>query len=169
MILGANHRPLPPSEIVTRLQQVDPRLGLRWAEGCFWSEKQQRMMDSWAITERWPLDDRRHRMVQDGLLPADECADVICYLPADCGVDEAFGYFARTCQRNRGKESVQKMLDRVHAFNAKVKEENLRPTTELSEELIGTSKVRIRSDAVGKHKRETEHQKAMKLLEYLDQ
>lgn len=160
---------MPPSEILDRLHQVDPRLGLQFCCESYWSEAHQRLVDCWAITERWPPADMRRRMVYDGSLSADACWDVLCYLPLDCSVDEAFGYFMRSCQRNKGKDSINKMLERIHTFNAKRKEEVLAPTMELAEELITTSKHRIRSDAVSKHKRESRAQQVKRMIEYLDQ
>lgn len=169
MIVDSQHRPVPPTEIVRRLRQVCPTLGLSFCPGAFWSERAQRMVDSWAITEDWEPSDPRHRRVQAGEIDPGHCFDVLTFLPADCSVDEAFGYFVRSCQRNRGKASVNQMLDRVHTFNAQQKARNLQETTELAEELITTSRHRVRSDAVGKHKVETDEKKRKRYLEYLDQ
>lgn len=169
MILGADHRPQPPSEIVARLRQVDPGLGLTFCPGAFWQERLGRMVDSWAITEAWRMDDPRYRRVQAGEIDGDHCFDILTFLPADCSVDEAFGYFVGSCQRNRGKAGVNDLLNRVHTYNAQQKIRNLAPETELAEELITTSRHRIRSDAVGKHKVETKAKQAKRLLEYLDQ
>lgn len=169
MILDAQHRPVPPTEIVARLRQVCPTLGLTFCPGAFWSEARQRMVDSWAITEDWTPDDPRHRRVRAGEIDPAHCFDVLTFLPADCSVDEAFGYFVRSCQRNRGKASVASLLARVHTYNAHQTTRNLQETTDLSEELITTSQHRIRSDAVGKHRVETEAKKLRRYLEYIDQ
>ena len=136
MIYGLDHQPVPPSEIVRRIKQVHPSLGLKWAPGCFWSEKRQRMVDSWAITEEWPENDRRRQQARDGKLPLDECHDIIVFLPEDCSADEAYGYIVNKMVANRGKESIKKLLERMHAYNAQQKAANTKEHDDLTNELI---------------------------------
>lgn len=180
MILGADHKPLPPSDIVERLRQVDPALGLKFCPGCFWDEKTDRMVDSWAITEAWAMDDPRRKLVWAGELPPDECADVVVFLPADCPVDQAYGYLVRKLKRNTdtGQEHARKLLERVHTFNANRQREIMAPVMADAEELIeanaGTlfrdqGKTSTKVHAMTHAKVETQATRDRKLREYLDQ
>lgn len=87
VILNHLGTPEPPSDIVRRLRQVDPDLGLRFVPFV--------TGDLWAITLRWPEKDPRREDIQKGLRDPRFDWDAICYLPIDCPPDQAFGYLQR--------------------------------------------------------------------------
>ncbi len=108
MILDVRGVPIPPPEIVRRLQQVNPRLGLTWSEG--WGGR------TWALTMAWAENDPRRARIQAGTLSPDEAYDLLAFLPADCNVDQAYGYLVNAF-RASSEEGTRKLLDRVHEYN----------------------------------------------------
>lgn len=177
MILDTNEHPIPPADIVERLKQIDPRLGLVFGETL--DPKTENMIPAWGLSMDWLPTDPRHRLVQAGRLPLDGCWDVLCYLPGDCGVDEAYGFVVQTFKAlSGGREDVRKLLERAHTFNAKRREEILAPVVELAEELIeanaGTlfrelGKTSPKFSAITHHPKESKASQAKKLREYMDQ
>ena len=71
-------------------------------------------------------------------------------LPENTGADEAFGYLVRVLRRNTGKGDIQRLLDRVDAYNRKRQVELAQPSTDLANELIETNAKTLFS-AEGKH------------------
>lgn len=134
MILDRSGLPVPPSGVVERLQQVNPNLGVAWVGdvGSGW----------WAITQSWSLTDPRRAMIQRGEVPEDGAFDVIVYLPPDCDVHQAFGYFQQAVQTSN-RESVRSMLDRLDEYNRQQVQQNWNlaadPALErASHKLVGT-------------------------------
>lgn len=109
MVLGADGIPQPPTEIVQRLKQINPALGLKYAQ-------QYGGGHHWAVTFQWPEFDTRRKYIQAGELPAEDDHDIMCWLPADCSVNDAYGYVVNSF-RNGSTESARSLLDRVHEFN----------------------------------------------------
>lgn len=132
----ATGQPLPPSDIVARLKQVDERLGLEYVAYPTRDYSNVNLDEHWAITCTWAADDKRRHLVQIGQLPEGSERDVIAFLPIDCPADQAFGYFERNVKQFNGQKSYERILSRVHEYNKKATEENLKETKELAEELI---------------------------------
>lgn len=132
MLRTAYDQPASAKLIKDRLQQVDAALGV-----CITPDGQGSSW--WAITERWPLGDARWRTVDLGEMSIEDAFDVVCFLPKDCSVEQAFDYFLNHVRRT-SRDSVKKYLERVHLFNAAKREEVLAPTKELAEELVATNR-----------------------------
>lgn len=167
-------KPEPPVDIVRRLQQIDPRLGLAWSETL--DPKTDKLRDCWMFTMAWLPTDKRHRMVQEGQLPLDTCYDCLAFLPFDCSVEQAYGYVVRTFKQLNHKEDMQKLLERVHTFNQAAKAENLRETNELLEDLLETNKQTLRpgstkavSSPVSKHRVTNKRKELARIREYMEQ
>ncbi|MGP1666029.1 MAG: hypothetical protein ACTS5I_09005, partial [Rhodanobacter sp.] len=123
VIFNLDGLPSPPSDMVARLQAVDPTLNMVFVPG-------QSMMDgSWAITQKWSPNDPRRRGIIEGKWPATGDHDAIVFLPKDCPLEQAFGYFANAVRRS-SKADVRNMMDRLHLFNKQQKEENWAPVME---------------------------------------
>jgi len=129
MIYDCTGHPSPPSEIVRRLRQVNPRLDLKWQPR--WSGGYH-----WALVMDWQENDLRHKYVQRGEMDPNDTFDLLVHLPADCSADEAFGYLERSC-RSTGQVDFKQMLGRLQQFNADVKtkhwDEVLDPAREIAE------------------------------------
>ena len=111
MILSDQGVPYAPSDIVTRLRQVNPRLGLLWRNG--WNGAH------WALVMEWDESDRRRSRVRSGELAPDEAHDILAFLPPDCSADQAYGYLVNAF-RASSEENTRKLLDRVHTYNDNV-------------------------------------------------
>jgi len=123
MILDINGTPVAPLEIVTRLQQINPRLGLKFAQ--LWGQESS----WWAITMRWAENDPRRAYIQRGELPEDEDHDIFGWLPLDCSVDDAYGYIVSSFRKG-GKQETRDLLDRVHEYNRQHQQQIWKETTE---------------------------------------
>lgn len=83
LVRDANGRPQPPAELVAKLKQFDPRIGLFYTNV------------AWAITEAWREDDPRRERIQQGDIQPEMCFDICGYLPVTCALDEALPYIER--------------------------------------------------------------------------
>lgn len=129
MLVTERGVPTPPSEIVRRIQQVNPALGLKFLNG------------KWAIMHRWKPDDPRRVMIRKGEMALDDDFDVYGYLPLDCAVDEAYGYIVNAFRAWRGtKSEVADLLDRVAEYNREQGKRNGAGVLEYADELIETNK-----------------------------
>ena len=129
MLVGLDGNPLPPSDVVERLKNVDPALGLRYVHN----------MKMWAITWRWTLSDPRREMIQRGDMNPDDAFDVFAWLPEDCPPEQAFGYIERGFVRNGGRHEVQYLLSRLDRYNQKLFDDKLQETNDLAEELLAAN------------------------------
>ena len=140
MLYTAQNQVAPPSGMLERLQTIDPGFGLLYGH----------KSKCWHITLDWTENDPRMALVRSQEVPKARAFDIFTQLPADCSADEAFGYLVRTLKRSTGKAGVQQMLDRVDAYNRKVREDALKPHRELADELIETNAKTLFRD-LGKH------------------
>lgn len=129
-------KPLPPTDVVARLKRVDDRLGLEFMSYPLRDGPNYNYIEYWAITCAWTDEDKRRHLVQINQLPEGSERDVVCMLPIDCSVNEAFGYFEKNVRQFRERKDFERILSRVHEYNETQTQENLRETTELAEELI---------------------------------
>lgn len=130
-------RPIPPTEIVRRLKQVDDRLDLMYVAFVSRDGPNTNMDERWAIIQRWLDTDKRRRLIQLGQMSPESDYDVLVYLPLDCPVDDAFSYFERAVKGQvRDNRDVERIVSRLHLWNESAKEEALKETKELAEELI---------------------------------
>jgi hypothetical protein len=107
LILNSAGKPEPSPEIGRRLLAIHPGLHLRFVD----------MFDSqWAVCMNWQENDRRWRLVQEGVLGAGGSYDIIGYIPQECGLDEAPAYLERMFRQYRG-ENAEELFQKVHEFN----------------------------------------------------
>jgi hypothetical protein len=127
----------PPKHLVDRFKAVDDRLGLKFVQFPIADSTNVNSIRHWAIVMNWREDDKRREWIQRGEMPASAAFDVLGYLPIDCSVHEAFTYFERmaTGQLRDGRD-VEKLVSRLHLFNADVKKDIMKPVMDKAEELI---------------------------------
>lgn len=92
LVRGLDGRPQPPVELIERLHQYDPRIGLFYTNA------------AWAITEAWKETDPRRERIQQGDMQPEMAFDIAGYLPITCSLDEALPYIEREL-RNHTAES----------------------------------------------------------------
>lgn len=118
--------------IKDRLAEIDPRLGV-----CIVPDRDAPQGAWWAVTYWWSENDPRRASIRDGSLPLDHAFDILVFLPHDCSVDEAYGYIVSRFKAWSGsRDDVRKLLDRVHLYNRKAREQTLAPVKELADELL---------------------------------
>lgn len=107
--------PEPPEEVVTRLQQIDPHLNLKFVE--YPRTEDVRDADRWwALVWEWPKDDKRYRLVESGAI-GNTPYDILGYLPLDCDVHSAFPYVQNFLLGSRTRPEIGKMVNRIGEFN----------------------------------------------------
>lgn len=109
MLLGPDGTVQPPQEIVQRLQRIDPNLGVRWMP-CGPDHSY------WAVTMTWAPGDPRYQRIFDGNLSPDQNFDMVCQLPIDCDVHDAYAYFCNAVRASK-REDVQYLIHRTHLWN----------------------------------------------------
>lgn len=138
-LVGRDGQPTPPSEVVRRLEQVNPRLGVRvqripGQEG-YW----------WAFTLAWASEDPRWQLVQRGDMSPDSTFDIIGQLPRDAGVDEAYGYFVASAKAIHDQGDRDAILARAERWAQEpfeqLKAEAGQAVEEAAEELFRGPKV----------------------------
>lgn len=107
ILLNAQGRPEPSSEVTRRLLEIHPALFLRHFS---------HVGASWAICWSWPKNDARWAFVQDGSLDPQSAFDIVGYLPMDCPLDSAPAYLQRAF-RDYPRAEVQQLTERVTRFN----------------------------------------------------
>lgn len=100
--------PVPPQDILKRLAQVDPSLGLRFMADFDASR--------WALTWEWKPSDVRWARVQVGEIPREAAYDIIGYLPLQCPVEQAAAY-VETHLKNYPREEVSKLRAQMTHWN----------------------------------------------------
>lgn len=109
MLLDANGSAQPPSEIVARLQRIDPNLGIRWMP-CGPDHSY------WAVTMAWAPGDPRYERVFSGTLAAEQAFDMVVALPIDCDVQDAYSYFINAVKTST-REDVRHLIHKSHEWN----------------------------------------------------
>lgn len=104
LVRGADGRPLPPQDLLERIQRFDPRIGLFYTNA------------AWAITEAWKDDDPRRERIQQGEMQPEFAFDVCGYLPVTCSLDEALPYIEREL-RNVSAEQFAALRYTVNHWN----------------------------------------------------
>lgn len=120
MLTDLSGRPLPPSDIARRLERIDNTLGMVYVQ------MGANGTGTWAITKTWTPTDPRRAHIQAGSVKPDEDWDVIAYLPPDCPVEQAYGYFVSRMKTST-REDVRHMLNRVHLWNETQRDANWQP------------------------------------------
>lgn len=110
MLMDAEGRPQPPTEIQSRLRAIDPLLSLRFLQGSG---------PVWAICMQWHENDTRWQTVQNGATPPHLACDIIGNLPFDCSLDECIAYIARSI-RGYPVDAVNDLVPKIAAYNAGV-------------------------------------------------
>jgi hypothetical protein len=119
-----------------RLREIDPRLGVVLIPN---PELQGKPW--WAITEWWADNDPRRIRVRTSEIAPDEAFDILCFLPQDCSVEQAYGYVVRTFKQLQGtaSERARVLLERVHLYNKGKSVEAVAETKELADELFAAN------------------------------
>lgn len=130
-----------PEFVHSRLQQLDPNLGLYFDSG----------LGCWAVTLQWPANDPRRATIQRGEVPASRAFDILTILPRDCSVSDIPALVERGLRRYpMARADVRKLLHKVELENAAARGEILKPTLELADELIRTNaKTLFRNEGKG--------------------
>jgi len=126
MLLGADGQVQPPSDMLRRLHEIDPHLGL-----CFGGASR-----CWWLTWNWRDDDPRRAWIRESKYPAERAFDFLIKLPKDCTADQAYGYVVQCVRRLNGEADRTRLLERVHSYNKKAVEDARAPAVEVAEELI---------------------------------
>lgn len=139
LLITPRGAPVPPQEIEKRLRAVNDRLSLSWLD-CGGG--------SWAVMLQWSDVDRRRQTVRDGQTHEKDARDVIAWLPKDCSVEEAHGYFTRSCMTYGGcnKEEVKALLNHVRAWNDDQHRRNAQTTMDYAEEIAPSFAAEISKD-----------------------
>lgn len=111
MLYGSDYKPVPPADIVRRLKQINPALGLEFTDPGYEGG------GHWAVTWEWPSDDERWKSVQTGEVPKENARDILARLPLDCDASQAYGYVVNSFRACHSREDVQKLLARVEKYN----------------------------------------------------
>lgn len=139
MIYTMTGQPIPPSDVVRRLKQVDENLDLKFVAYNTTDYGNVNSVQYWAIIYRWRAEDPRNVMIQRGDMPRDAAYDVVTMLPLDCEVHQAFSLFERGARQLAGREDANLLRSRVHKWNEAAQQEAMKETKELAEELIATN------------------------------
>lgn len=136
-IISVDGNPVPPSEMVARVKQIHPRLGIRFMDMSYHGEGQK----YWAVTMDWDNNDKRMRQVAEGKMSPDSAFDILGYLPLDCSIDEAYGYLVNNFKAR--PLLAGRLLDWVHKYNAGVESAVMEPVNAHAEEVIEKSAMEL--------------------------
>lgn len=100
--------PVPPSDVLQRIHEYSPSLGLRFMPDFDRSR--------WAFTWEWPAKDLRWARVQSNEIPREAAYDIIGYLPIGCSVDEA-GSYVETHLKNYPIEEIRRLHRKTVQWN----------------------------------------------------
>lgn len=111
VLLNAAGRPQPPSDVVARLQQIDPSLELHFVGLPVAGELRQ----WWTVRGKWRAGDPRWQSVYEGTMTPADAYDLVCQLPLDCSADQAVSYLeAQVAQR---PDDVKRYVQDIRAWN----------------------------------------------------
>lgn len=141
MIVNSKGHIEAPSEIVRRLQQIDPALGMKFMPlaGCF------------CLTYEWPENDPRRQMVRAGKQDPETAYDAWGYAPPNVSVGDAYHCLVAGLRRNaQTKQAARDMLDRVHAYNKEQETRNLQPSLDYADEMVEYNAPHLLESTMGK-------------------
>lgn len=142
MLLNHLGTPEPPSDIVRRLRQVDPDLGMRYVPAA--------TGPCWAITLRWPETDARRGDIKRGLRDPAFDWDAVAFLPLDCPPDQAFGYFQRGVRSMTG-DRARWLVEHAQEFNRTVTEQAFQGVVDDALEQVESAGSRLFEQSGGRH------------------
>lgn len=116
LLVTQDGMPQPSPELERRLRDANPRLGIRFYPA----------LKQWGITCQWAERDARREMAQKGEIGGDATFDIVCFLPTDCGVDEAVAYMLPRMAAHPTKD-VRAMMLALAAHNDAQSELNAAP------------------------------------------
>lgn len=119
LVLSDGVTPAPPSDIVRRLRQVDPDLGMKWFPSSH----------CWAITAMWRENDPRRARVVAGEVAPDEAFDAVCFVRESVSAEDAYHYFLRGI-RSSSREDIAKLVDEIDKWNEAQPDRNAAPVVE---------------------------------------
>lgn len=108
VLVNAAGNPQANSEIVRRLAQIHPDLGLKFSATT---------PQHWMLTMQWPKTDRRWELVQKQEISGEATYTILGWLPLDCPVEQAPSYVERYL-RTATSESVRNLTQYVNRYNA---------------------------------------------------
>lgn len=107
LLVSRDNVPIPPQQVVRRLEQLSPRLKIEWCAGAH--------RPYWGLKVRWPQGDPRWERVQTGEIPAAMAFDLDQMFPSDCAGEDMAAYVeSRWGDRNlRSKADAAEEADRI--------------------------------------------------------
>jgi len=144
-VLGFNERGIPqaPADVVRRLREIDPNLGLR----CYrWGVE-----DQWTVVWHWTETDPRQARVQSGEIDPQTACDILAYLPLEVKPDDVPGYILPMLRSlgNAGYDYAAELQAKVKAANEATKDALWKPTLEKAEERIEQNAGKLFADTLG--------------------
>lgn len=112
VLVTASGDPLPPSDILRRLERVGQSVGtvfrLKWS----------RFGGYWTVQAEWKANDRRREKIQSGEI-ADDPFDIVATFRDAANVDEAFSQFVAGLRSYNAdfRDDLVKTLDYMDAWN----------------------------------------------------
>lgn len=141
VVVGLGGAVVPPPSVVAALQQISPRLGLRWMTGAH--------VPYWALTQRWAEGDPRWQQVQAGRIAESAAFDIAHIFPLDVSVADMASYvetrWSETAHRQTGGQaasSANRAVDEARSDTAKVQSDAV---------------ARATSQSLERHERESRH------------
>lgn len=112
LLVTAAGAPVPPQDIVKRLERVGESLGtefqLQWRP----------FRKEWGVMAKWRDNDPRYAKIRAGRI-ADYPYDTVAHFPDAANAEEAFHLFVRGLKRSN-REDINKLVDSLDAWNEAV-------------------------------------------------
>lgn len=148
MPIWTSYIPDAPADVLEKLRQIDPHLGLRFVE--FPTTQDARDGHRWwALTWEWPKDDPRHVRIMRNEL-GNQPWDVLGYLPLDCDVHSAFAYVKNHLLGARTRPDIGHLADRIGEYNRVVTEKLVEEQADKAAELVESNPNPIMDSVLGK-------------------
>lgn len=115
ILVSADGTPVPPQDIVRRLDRVGESVGTEFR--LHWRPH----MKAWAVMAKWKESDRRNGMIRAGEI-ADYPFDTVAHFPEAANAEEAFHLFVKGLRRS-SRDDISKTVDHLVEWNDRVAEE----------------------------------------------
>lgn len=127
-----------PSEIQDRLKLIDQRLYIQPTQRTIFDSGAEYDRPStewmWYVVLKWPENDPRWRMVQNGQVSPDMAFDLLGQIPIDCPLDQVPGYLSKQLRTRNGHPA--KIVNDVAAWNEDQSLRNGAASSEFAQELF---------------------------------
>lgn len=116
LLVTASGTPVPPQDIVRRLERVGESVGT------VFEMHYRPFMQAWAVMAKWRENDTRYGLIRAGRI-ADYPFDTVAHFPEATNADEAFHLFVKGLRRSN-REDISKTVDHLVEWNERVAESN---------------------------------------------